>query len=184
MKRAKPKPPRIPETEKEQVRIRRALEYDFAVKQDGYGRDRLAQGTAEATRQYERTRDGYVRVRISDPLATIKTLTDEQRAAAEKYRDAFELAASYGVKPASWDIRVDGGGFGGAYPDRVLDALKTVREADRCMSHREIRQVVQLVCIAGDSFRAMERHLGIPRAVSAKLLSIGLDQVAEYLSRR
>lgn len=177
MKRTKQKPPKLSEREKEQVRIRRHMEYGYSLTQDQYGRDRLRTGTAESTREYEQTRDGYVRVRVQDPLATIRTLTDEQRAVAEKYRDAFELAASYGVKPASWEIAVDGGGHGSAYPDKVLDALRMVREANARMGHHEIRVVVQSVCIGGESFSRLEEKLGIPRKVASRLLAIGLDMI-------
>ncbi|WP_246676299.1 hypothetical protein [Mesorhizobium sp. B1-1-5] len=55
----KPQPPKLPKGEAEQVRIRREIGHDFALKPDGFGRQRLATGTAEARRIYEVSNGGY-----------------------------------------------------------------------------------------------------------------------------
>lgn len=49
-KTSKRKVPKMPKGEAEQVRIRRSLGYDFALKQDEHGRTRLIAGTVEAER--------------------------------------------------------------------------------------------------------------------------------------
>lgn len=49
----KAKPPKLPRDEAEQVRIRREIGHDFALKDDRFGRKRLSVGTEEARRVYE-----------------------------------------------------------------------------------------------------------------------------------
>ena len=74
---AKPQAPKLPKGEAEQVRIRREIGHDFALKDDAFGRKRLSAGTREASRVYEVSNDGFtstggiVRVRNVDPLIGI-----------------------------------------------------------------------------------------------------------------
>ena len=52
-RKAKAKPPKLAKGEAEQVRIRKEVGHDFALKDDAFGRKRLAAGTLEARRIYE-----------------------------------------------------------------------------------------------------------------------------------
>ncbi len=98
----KPQPPKLPKGEAEQVRIRRELGHDFALKPDAFGRHRLTPGTAEARRVYEVSNGGYtstggiVRLRNVDPLKGITSLTRQQREAGQRFRDDFERAQREG----------------------------------------------------------------------------------------
>ena len=96
--KAKPKPPKLPRDEAEQVRIRKEVGHDFALKDDAFGRKRLAAGTLEARRVYEVSNDGYtstggiVRVRNVDPLTGITSLSRQQREAGMRYREDFRAS--------------------------------------------------------------------------------------------
>lgn len=114
-KAAKPQAPKLPKGEAEQVRIRREVGHDFALRDDAFGRKRLAAGTAEARRVYEVSNDGYtstggiVRVRNVDPLIGITSLSRQQREAGQRYRDDFQCSQQAGVKPMRWSERIGGG---------------------------------------------------------------------------
>ena len=101
----KPQPPKLPKGEAEQVRIRREIGHDFALKPDAFGRQRLTPGTAEARRVYEVSNDGYtstggiVRLRNVDPLKGITSLTRQQREAGGRFRDDFERSQREGLQP-------------------------------------------------------------------------------------
>ena len=95
-RKAKPaQAPKLPKGEAEQVRIRREVGHDFALKDDDFGRKRLAAGTLEASRVYEVSNDGYtatggiVRVRAIDALMGITSLSRQQREAGLRYREDF-----------------------------------------------------------------------------------------------
>src|SRR3546814_19569807 len=62
-----------------QVRIRRRLGHDFALRIDEHGRQRLTGGTMESQRRYDLSSGGIVRVRNVDPLAGLYSLTSPQR---------------------------------------------------------------------------------------------------------
>ena len=87
--------PKMRAGEAQQVKIRRDLGHDFAIRKDDHGRDRLISGTADARRVYEVSNDGYIstggiaRVRKVDPLKGISSLTDKQREAGARYRAEF-----------------------------------------------------------------------------------------------
>ena len=101
---AKPRVPKMPKGEAEQVRIRRDLGHDFALTQDEHGRTRLIAGSADAARVYDVSNGGYVstggivRVRKINPLSGIPSLTDQQRAAGLKFGEVFEYCATEGIR--------------------------------------------------------------------------------------
>ncbi|RVC09413.1 hypothetical protein EN884_26310, partial [Mesorhizobium sp. M7A.F.Ca.AU.001.01.1.1] len=125
---AKPQAPKLPKGEAEQVRIRREIGHDFALRDDALGRKRLAAGTLEAARVYEVSNDGYaatggiVRLRAIDALVGITSLSRQQREAGLRYREDFRCSQQADVKPMRWTERIDGGREGGGIADSVLDA--------------------------------------------------------------
>jgi hypothetical protein len=126
-KAAKQKVPKMAKGEVEQVRIRRDLGHDFALKQDEHGRTHLIAGSVDARRVYEVSNDGHistggiVRVRKVDPLKGILSLTDRQRGAGLRYREDFEFAAREGLKTGAYQERVDGGRMSATISARLLD---------------------------------------------------------------
>src|ERR1700754_3219652 len=142
-----PKPPKLPKGEAEQVRIRKEIGHDFALKEDRFGRKRLAAGTREAARVYEVSNDGYtstggiVRVRNVDPLTGITSLSRRQREAGMRYREDFRASAQDGVKPMTWTERVDGGRLDGGIADRILSAGRAHADATRALAHWEVAGV-------------------------------------------
>ncbi|MER9692645.1 hypothetical protein NKJ16_12035 [Mesorhizobium sp. M0179] len=140
----KRQPPKLPTGEAEQVRIRREIGHDFALKDDRFGRKRLSVGTEEARRVYEVSNDGYtatggiVRVRNVDPLVGITSLTRQQREAGQRFRDDFERASRDGLRPMPWEERIDGGRINGGIPDRVLNAGRAHTHAIAAMAHWEV----------------------------------------------
>lgn len=184
--KAKPKLPKLPKGEAEQVRIRKEIGHDFALKDDAFGRKRLAAGTEEARRVYEVSNDGYtstggiVRVRNVDPLTGITSLSRQQREAGIRYRQDFRSSQQDGVKPMTWTERVDGGRFGGGVADRILSAGRSYADATRALGHWEVEGVVQKICCAGESAKSLAEQTGEPRDVVTKLLKIGLDILAVH----
>ncbi|RWM37915.1 DUF6456 domain-containing protein [Mesorhizobium sp.] len=182
----KPQPPKLPRGEAEQVRIRRELGHDFALKQDAFGRQRLTSGTAEARRVYEVSNGGYtstggiVRLRNVDPLVGITSLTRQQREAGQRFRDDFERAVREGLQPQSWSERVDGGRVGGGIPDRVLSAGRALAHAAAALAHWEVAEVVRRICLEGQSVKAIAERTGDGRDVVVKLLKVGLDLLAVH----
>lgn len=184
--KAKPKPPKLPKGEAEQVRIRREIGHDFALRDDRFGRKRLTTGTQEAARIYEVSNGGYtstggiVRVRNVDPLLGITSLTRQQREAGMRFRGDFERASREGLRPMAWEERVDGGRRDGGIPDHVLSAGRAHAEATRALAHWEVSTVVQKICCAGDSVKSLAEQTGEPRDVVSKVLKIGLDLLAVH----
>ncbi|MBZ9986615.1 DUF6456 domain-containing protein [Mesorhizobium sp. BH1-1-5] len=181
----KPQPPKLPKGEAEQVRIRREVGHDFALKQDAFGRQRLTPGTAEARRVYEMSNGGYtstggvVRLRNVDPLKGITSLTRQQREAGGRFRDDFERSQREGLQPQSWNERVDSGRFGGV-PDRVLSAGRAYAHAVAALAHWEVAEVVRKICLEGQSVKAIAERSGEGRDVVVKLLKLGLDLLAVH----
>ena len=157
----KPQTPKLPKGEAEQVRIRREIGHDFALKDDEFGRSRLAAGTLEAARVYEVSNDGYtatggiVRVRTVDPLIGITSLSRQQREAGLRYREDFRCSQQASVKPMRWSERVDGGRHGGGIADSVAAAGRAHAAATRALCHWEVAAVVQKVCCAGGSIKSL-----------------------------
>lgn len=182
----KPQPPKLPKGEAEQVRIRREVGHDFALKQDRFGRQRLSNGTAEARRVYEVSNGGYtstggiVRLRNVDPLTGITSLTRQQREAGQRFRDDFERSQREGLQPQSWRERVDGGRVGGGVPDRVLSAGRAHAHAAAALAHWEVAEVVRKICLEGQSVKAIAERTGDGRDVVVKLLKLGLDLLAVH----
>jgi hypothetical protein len=182
----KPQPPKFPKGEAEQVRIRREVGHDFALKADAFGRQRLTPGTAEARRVYEVSNGGYtstggiVRLRNVDPLAGITSLTRQQREAGQRFRDDFERAARHGLQPQSWSERVDASRMGGGVPDRVLSAGRAHAQAAAALGHWEVAEVVRRTCLEGQSVKAIAERSGDGRDVVVKLLKVGLDLLAVH----
>lgn len=180
----KAKPPKLPAGEVEQVRIRREIGHDFALKDDRFGRKRLSVGTEEARRVYEVSNDGYtatggiVRVRNVDPLVGITSLTRQQREAGQRFRDDFERASRDGLRPMPWEERIDGGRINGGIPDRVLNAGRAHTHAIAAMAHWEVAEVVRKICLEGQSVKALAERTGEGRDVVVKLLKVGLDLLA------
>jgi hypothetical protein len=181
-----PKPPKLPKGEAEQVRIRKEVGHDFALKDDAFGRKRLAAGTLEARRIYEVSNDGHtstggiVRVRNVDPLTGITSLSRQQREAGMRYREDFRVSAQDGVKPMALTERVDGGRIGGGVADRILSAGRAYADATRALAHWEVSSVVQKVCCAGETVKSLAEQTGEPRDVVSKLLKVGLDLLAVH----
>jgi hypothetical protein len=182
----KPQPPKLPKGEAEQVRIRREIGHDFALKPDAFGRQRLTPGTAEARRVYEVSNGGYtstggvVRLRSVDPLKGITSLTRQQREAGQRFRDDFERSQREGLQPQSWSERVDGGRLGGGVPDRVLSAGRAHARAAAALAHWEVAEVVRRICLEGQSVKAIAERTGDGRDVVVKLLKVGLDLLAVH----
>ncbi|RWL00824.1 MAG: hypothetical protein EOR45_18485 [Mesorhizobium sp.] len=182
----KAKPPKLPTGEAEQVRIRKQVGHDFALKDDAFGRKRLATGTLEARRVYEVSNSGHtatggiVRVRNVDPLTGITSLSRQQREAGMRYREDFRVSAQDGVKPMALTERVDGGRIGGGVADRILSAGRAHADATRALAHWEVSVVVQKVCCAGETVKSLAEQTGEPRDVLSKLLKIGLDLLAVH----
>ncbi|TIO10686.1 DUF6456 domain-containing protein [Mesorhizobium sp.] len=181
-----PKPPRLLKGEVEQVRIRKEVGHDFALKDDAFGRKRLAAGTLEARRIYEVSNDGHtstggiVRVRNVDPLTGITSLSRQQREAGMRYREDFRVSAQDGVKPMALTERVDGGRIGGGIADRILSAGRAYADATRALAHWEVSGVVQKVCCQGETVKSLAEQTGEARDVVTKLLKVGLDMLAVH----
>lgn len=178
MAKAKVRP--VPANEKVQVRARRAIGHDFALKLDSNGRERLRGGTAESVREYEIRDSGSVAVRSFDPVSTLVHLSDEQKAAALKYRDLWDVASSGGIKTASWDMRVDGHGASRERPQRITDALAAIADADKALGYGEIQRVVRALCAGGMTISQLSEKERNPRAVISKLFGMGLQQLAVH----
>ncbi|RUZ80226.1 hypothetical protein EN943_04815 [Mesorhizobium sp. M7A.F.Ca.US.006.01.1.1] len=183
---AKPQAPKLPKGEAEQVRIRREIGHDFALRDDAFGRKRLAAGTLEAARVYEVSNDGYaatggiVRVRAIDALIGITSLSRQQREAGLRYREDFRCSQQADVKPMRWTERVDGGREGGVVADSVLDAGRAYAAATRALGHWEVAAVVRQVCCADGSLKRLSEQSGEGRNVVTKLLKVGLDLLAVH----
>ncbi|RWO81990.1 DUF6456 domain-containing protein [Mesorhizobium sp.] len=183
---AKPQAPKLPKGEAEQVRIRREIGHDFALRDDAFGRKRLAAGTLEAARVYEVSNDGYaatggiVRVRAIDALVGITSLSRQQREAGLRYREDFRCSQQADVKPMRWTERVDGGRDGGGIADSVLDAGRAYAAATRVLGHWEVAAVVRQVCCADGSLKRLSEQTGEGRNVVTKLLKVGLDLLAVH----
>ncbi|RWP85426.1 MAG: hypothetical protein EOR12_25535 [Mesorhizobium sp.] len=182
----KPQAPKLPKGEAEQVRIRREIGHDFALRDDAFGRKRLAAGTLEAARVYEVSNDGYaatggiVRVRAIDALIGITSLSRQQREAGLRYREDFRCSQQADVKPMRWTERVDGGRDGGGIADSVLDAGRAYAAATRALGHWEVAPVVRQVCCADGSLKRLSEQTGEGRNVVTKLLKVGLDLLAVH----
>ncbi|MER9105842.1 DUF6456 domain-containing protein [Mesorhizobium sp. M0848] len=185
-KPAKPQAPKLPKGEAEQVRIRREVGHDFALRDDAFGRKRLAAGTLEAARVYEVSNDGYaatggiVRMRAIDALIGITSLSRQQREAGLRYREDFRCSQQADVKPMRWTERVDGGRDGGGIADSVLDAGRAYAVATRALGHWEVAAVVRQVCCADGSLKRLAEQTGEGRNVVTKLLKVGLDLLAVH----
>lgn len=176
-RKEKIKPPPILAAEREQVRIRR--KHDFPLAMDSYGRERVPNSTAEGSRQYEETVIGIIRLKTADPLKTITGLSDRQRNAGLRFRADYEVAATSGIKPASMAERVDSSGLPRGAPPHILDAFAAMGAARKALGHHEIAMVVERVCGQRMSIREISDKTGDPRPALAKLLSIGLDHLAD-----
>lgn len=179
-KTSKRKVPKMPKGEAEQVRIRRSLGHDFALKQDEHGRTRLIAGTVEAERAYERSNGGIVRVRSSDPLKGISSLTKAQRKAGEKYRETYELCAGYGASAIPLQVKVDGGRGGSGIPEAISIAHGSLIDANTAIGHHEIVSVVADICVVGLTASDIALKTGDVRPAITKLLKIGLDNLAVH----
>lgn len=185
MKRRPDRARAVGEAEKTQVRARKVIGHQFALTRDARGRERLVAGTAESKRRYELASGGKaVRVRTTDPLAAISSLTPVQRRAGQVFRDDFE-AGIVGIRGAFLEERVDGGRTGGGLPAALLGRGQAFQAARLAIGHAELAAVVAGVCIAGHSIKALAAETGQSRDVVVKLLKIGLDNLAShYESRR
>ncbi|RVB62300.1 DUF6456 domain-containing protein [Mesorhizobium sp. M7A.F.Ca.CA.002.03.2.1] len=183
---AKPQARKLPKGEAEQVRIRREIGHDFALRDDALGRKRLAAGTLEAARVYEVSNDGYaatggiVRLRAIDALVGITSLSRQQREAGLRYREDFRCSQQADVKPMRWTERIDGGREGGGIADSVLDAGRAYAAATRALGHWEVAAVVRQVCCADGSLKRLSEQTGEGRNVVTKLLKVGLDLLAVH----
>lgn len=182
-KRPKSKPaekPKVPKDEKEQVRARRAAGHDEALQLDVHGRQRLIAGTAEAARKYDLSKTGIVRVRNVDPLKGISSLTVKQREAGHRYRADFELAAREGLKGASTDIRVDGGGAYRTVSARLIDNHAILADARKALVYPEIIAVLDAVCGLGMSISEIATREKVVRDIPVQFLRMGLERLVIY----
>ncbi len=179
-KASKQRAPKMPAGEAEQVRIRRSLGHDFALKDDAHGRTRLIAGTVEASRTYERSTGGIVRVRRADPLKGVSSLTDAQRRAGERYRETYELCASYGASAIPLQVKVDGGRAGSGVPEAISIAHGELSDANEAIGHHEIVTVVTGMCVVGLTASDIALRTGDVRHAVTKLLKIGLDNLAVH----
>lgn len=179
----KPRPAKLSEAEKAQVRARKAAGHDFALKRDGFGRDRLVEGTAEARRELELTTAGFVRVSTVDPLKDSRnSLTAQQRAAGEQYRSDFDdMLAAQKMQTGSWvNEPVDGGSIHHGIAIALLSAIEAHQRAVRAMGHPDIVEVVNAVCGASFAISEHARRKRESREAVVALLKIGLDLLAEH----
>ncbi|AGB45399.1 hypothetical protein Mesau_03020 [Mesorhizobium australicum WSM2073] len=185
-KAARPQAPKLPRGEAEQVRIRREVGHDFALKDDAFGRKRLTPGTAEARRVYEVSNDGHtstggiVRVRNVDPLLGITSLTRQQREAGMRYREHFRCSQQADIKPIRWTERVDGGRIGGGIADSVLNAGRTHAAATRALGHWDVAAIVHKVVCLEQPVKTVAEQDGEGRDVVTRLLKVGLDVLAVH----
>jgi len=170
----------VGETERAQVRARKVVGHNFALRRDQHGRERLVPGTAESLRRYDLASGGKaVRVRSADPLAAISSLTPAQRRAGQAFRDDFETSIP-GIRGAFLEERVDGGRTGGGLPAALLGRGQAFETARRAIGHAELASVVAGVCLAGHSIKALATGTGDSRDVVVKLLKIGLDNLSSH----
>ncbi|TIT67558.1 MAG: hypothetical protein E5W90_06560 [Mesorhizobium sp.] len=185
-KPAKPQAPKLPKGEAEQVRIRREVGHDFALRDDAFGRKRLTSGTAEARRVYEVSNNGHtstggiVRVRNVDPLLGITSLSRQQREAGLRYREHFRCSQRADIKPMRWTERVDGGRAGGGIADSVLNAGRAHAAATRALGHWDVAATVQKVVCLEQPVKTVAEQDGDGRDVVTKLLKVGLDLLAVH----
>ncbi|MBI1621484.1 DUF6456 domain-containing protein [Aquamicrobium zhengzhouense] len=181
---AKQKRPTISQQEKEQVRARRAVGHFEALHLDQFGRYRLAVGTAEASRQYDLSKGGIVRVRNVDPLKGILSLTQKQREAGERYRADFELAAREGLKTGTVQERVDGGGVAASIADHLIDNHKIMAAARDALVYPEIVSVMDAVCGMGMSLKEVAERANVVRDIPSQLLRMGLERLVLHYSQQ
>ncbi|MBN9552483.1 MAG: hypothetical protein J0H31_27420 [Alphaproteobacteria bacterium] len=178
--------PKMRKGEAAQVKIRRDLGHDFAIRKDEHGRDRLLSGTAEARRVYEVSNDGYIstggiaRVRNVDPLKGIASLTHKQREAGARYRADFELAAREGLKAMAMKERVGGGSATATVPARLLDNHSAMAAARQALSYPEIVHVLNAVCGMGMSIKDVATSQNVVRDIPAQLLRMGLERLVRH----
>ncbi len=187
-KSSKQRVPKMPKGEAEQVRIRRDLGHDFALKQDEHGRTRLITGSTDARRVYEVSNDGHistggiVRIRKVDPLKGILSLTDRQRGAGLRYREDFELAAREGMKTGAYQERVDGGRMTATISARLLDNHAALHDARVAVIYPEIVVVLDAVCGLGMSISELATKEKVVRDIPAQLLRMGLEKLVIHYS--
>ncbi len=173
-----PKMPPILAAEQEQIRIRRAQ--DFPIARDEFGRERVP-ATADGQRTYDKSPTGIVRLRLADPLKELK-LSPRQRNAGLRFREDFEIATRDGMKPVSFDIKVDISGTPKGIPAALLDAWKALQTAKDAIRHPQIVSVVEQVCGLRMSIReiAQAEPRMTPRPALTVLLCVGLDYLADH----
>lgn len=176
--------PTVSAEEKEQVRARRAAGHFEALQIDRFGRHRLMKGTAEAARSYDLSKGGIVRVRNVDPLKGILSLSHKQREAGYRYRADFELAAREGLKAASAEMRVDGGGTASGFPDALIDNHKIMAAAREALSYPEIISVMDAVCGMGMSIKEVAERASVVRDIPAQLLRMGLERLVLHYNQQ
>lgn len=180
-KRQTTKRPKISDDEKLQVRARKLIGHDFALRLDEYGRQRVVSGTVEGARKYDIASSGLaVRVRNVDPLAGISSLTKNQRTAGEKYREDFEYCNREGFPAGALQDFVDGGSKGGGVPDRILEAHQRIKGARAAIAHQEMVNIMDDVCGRFMSIKAIADRDRNVRDVVKKLLCMALDKLAVY----
>lgn len=174
----KPKMPAITGDEREQVRIRRKMGLPLQI--DVHGRERVPTRTAESLRQFDEGKTGkqVIRLRTADPLNDLP-LSPRQRNAGRQYRSDYETASQSGIKPASMGERVDTGTMPRDVPPAIWQACTALNSARVAMGHHEIVAVVDHVCGLRRSIREVAQRTGDPRPALAKLLTIGLDKLAD-----
>lgn len=183
-KQAEKKPP-ITADEKARIRALKLVDHTFAIAKDEFGRDRLAQ-TATASREYDiGSMKSVVRVRDVDPLKGISSLTWQQQKAGRMYREDYEICAREGLKPASWEMNVDGSSEGRKLPERIADAHANIASANEALGYPQIVRVIEAVCGMGMSLKsiamsAKAANIEQARKSASLLLSMGLQRLAVH----
>lgn len=178
-----PDMPPILAAEREQIRVRGKMGFPLGV--DEFGRERVPTGMAEGRRTYDRSATGVVRLRLADPLRELK-LSPRQRNAGLKIRDMYEAVALAGIKPASFDVKVDMSGSPRGIPVEIMDGLKALEAAKASIRHPQIISVVEKVCGLRMSIReiAEAEPRMTPRPALSILLIVGLDYLADHFYGR
>jgi len=181
------RPPRVSESEREQVRHRKHVDHGFALRKDEYGRDRLVTGTAASERVYESEgASTVVRVKRADHLQTMfkqGVLTKQQLHVGEMYQEDYEMVHSYGLRSGGWTEKVDISGV--RQPDMPLHVAAASQRLDRCAERAGLMgdHVLREVCGKNNSPSSLKGIGGAPREYWTARLREALEEIAVSVYR-
>lgn len=186
-RRNRPGLPRISGAEREQVRLRKEVDHDFALRKDEHGRDRLIVGTAESGRAYERDeKSTVVRVQRADHLQTMfkqGAITKQQHQAGEMYQEDYVLVHSYGLGSGGWTEKVDISGI--KQPDMPLHVTAANQRLELCSVKAGMmgEYVLRQVCGENNSPSSLKGIGGAPREYWTARLREALEEIAVHVYR-